>query len=67
MPPYQNVIDEAFEQRAALTPANAPPDLKAAVQACIADLDAGRRRVAGELSSEYVAFCLVPQHCPVVR
>lgn len=54
MPAFQNVIDEAFEQRAALTPANAPRDLKAAVQACIADLDAGRRRVAEPKDGRWV-------------
>jgi 2,3,4,5-tetrahydropyridine-2,6-dicarboxylate N-succinyltransferase len=42
---HQNIIDMAWEQRAALTPTNAPTVLEA-VQHTIGELDAGRLRVA---------------------
>jgi 2,3,4,5-tetrahydropyridine-2-carboxylate N-succinyltransferase len=42
---HQNIIDMAWEQRAALTPTNAPTVLEA-VQHVLAELDAGRLRVA---------------------
>ena len=39
-------IDQAFETRAELSPDNAPADVRAAVDRVIAELDAGRLRVA---------------------
>ena len=42
------VINEAHEQRAALSPTSAPPEVRAAVEQTIAQLDAGTLRVAGK-------------------
>ena len=42
----QRTIDEAWEQRAGVTPASAPAALKEAVAHVIGELDAGRLRVA---------------------
>ena len=42
----QNTIDEAWEQRAELTPTSAPPAVREAVAQALADLNAGRLRVA---------------------
>ena len=42
----QSLIDAAWEDRAKFSPADAPADVRAAVDAVIADLDAGRLRVA---------------------
>jgi len=47
-PDLQSVIDRAWEQRAEL-PGAATPELREAVEQAIADLDAGRRRVAERL------------------
>ena len=40
------VIDAAWESRASLSPANAPAEVREAVEHVIADLNAGRIRVA---------------------
>ena len=40
------IIDEAFEQRADITPAKAPPRVREAVDECLALLDSGKLRVA---------------------
>jgi len=40
------IINEAFEQRAELTPATAPANVRAAVDECLALLDSGKLRVA---------------------
>jgi 2,3,4,5-tetrahydropyridine-2-carboxylate N-succinyltransferase len=42
----KNIIEEAWENRTALGPANAPRPLREAVEAVIAGLDSGRLRVA---------------------
>ncbi|HKV96645.1 MAG TPA: 2,3,4,5-tetrahydropyridine-2,6-dicarboxylate N-succinyltransferase [Gammaproteobacteria bacterium] len=42
----RQTIDAAYEQRAALTPERTPPDLRAAVDTAIAQLDSGTLRVA---------------------
>jgi 2,3,4,5-tetrahydropyridine-2,6-dicarboxylate N-succinyltransferase len=42
----KNIIEEAWENRSALGPANAPKNLREAVEEVIAGLDAGRLRVA---------------------
>jgi 2,3,4,5-tetrahydropyridine-2,6-dicarboxylate N-succinyltransferase len=46
MNPLANVIDAAWERRADLSPASAEPATRDAVAGVIADLDAGRLRVA---------------------
>jgi 2,3,4,5-tetrahydropyridine-2-carboxylate N-succinyltransferase len=48
------IIEEAWENRAALGPANAPKALREAVEEVIAGLDAGRLRVAEKLNGEWV-------------
>ena len=40
------VIDAAWENRASLSPVNAPKEVREAVEQVIADLNAGRIRVA---------------------
>jgi len=45
----QAVIDEAWEQRAQLTPGSAPADLREAVETCLDGLETGRFRVAEPL------------------
>jgi 2,3,4,5-tetrahydropyridine-2,6-dicarboxylate N-succinyltransferase len=42
----QTLIDQAWEERTRLTPASAAPEIRAAVDQVIADLNAGRLRVA---------------------
>ena len=54
IPPLQSVIDAAFERRAELSAANAPAEVKQAVAKVLAELDAGRLRVAGKKDGEWV-------------
>ena len=46
MSQLQSIIEEAFERRAEINPANAGAELKQAVASVLADLDAGKLRVA---------------------
>ena len=46
MDPRQSIIETAFEDRANINPANASAEVKATVASLIADLDAGKLRVA---------------------
>jgi 2,3,4,5-tetrahydropyridine-2-carboxylate N-succinyltransferase len=48
------IIEEAWENRSALNPANAPKELRAAVEEVIAGLDAGKLRVAEKVGKEWV-------------
>ena len=50
----QNIIDQAFENRATLTPANAPAEVREAVAAVINGLDAGTLRVAEKRDRQWV-------------
>ncbi len=54
MSTLQQTIESAWERRAELTPANASPEVRDAVAAVIADLDAGRVRVAEKRGSEWI-------------
>ncbi len=54
IPPLQSVIDAACERRAELSAANAPAEVKQAVAKVLAELDAGRLRVAGKKDGEWV-------------
>ena len=54
MHPIQALIEEAFEQRAALTPATVSAELKSAIGQVIDELDAGRLRVAEKIDGEWV-------------
>jgi 2,3,4,5-tetrahydropyridine-2-carboxylate N-succinyltransferase len=48
------IIDEAWENRTSLSPANAPKELRAAVEEVIAGLDAGRLRVAEKRGAQWI-------------
>jgi 2,3,4,5-tetrahydropyridine-2-carboxylate N-succinyltransferase len=50
----QKTIDEAWENRSAFNPANAPRPLREAVEHVIAGLDAGRLRVAEKSGGKWV-------------
>lgn len=50
----QALIDDAFENRASLSPASAPADLRNAVEEVIAGLDAGSLRVAEKKDGQWV-------------
>jgi len=50
----QNIIDAAWENRANISPANAPKDVAEAVEAIISDLNNGRKRVAEKINGEWV-------------
>ncbi len=49
----QSTIDAAWEGRAELTPQSSPPELREAVEAVIAELDAGRLRVAEKVDGHW--------------
>ena len=50
----KSVIEEAWEGRASLNPANAPRALRDALEEAIAGLDAGRLRVAEKTSAGWI-------------
>ncbi len=50
----RTVIEQAWERRASLGPASAPAELREAVDSVIADLDAGRLRVAEKRAGEWI-------------
>jgi 2,3,4,5-tetrahydropyridine-2-carboxylate N-succinyltransferase len=52
--PAQSVIEGAWERRAELSPTSAPAAVKDAVEKVIADLDAGKVRVAEKQGGEWV-------------
>jgi 2,3,4,5-tetrahydropyridine-2-carboxylate N-succinyltransferase len=49
----KNIIEEAWENRASISPAKAPKGLKKAIASVIADLDAGKLRVAEKLKGKW--------------
>ncbi len=49
MDPRQSIIEAAFEDRANINPSNASVEIKATVASLIADLDAGKLRVASRI------------------
>ncbi|HAF02091.1 MAG TPA: 2,3,4,5-tetrahydropyridine-2,6-dicarboxylate N-succinyltransferase [Methylophilaceae bacterium] len=49
MDPRQSIIEAAFEDRANINPSNATSEIKAAVSSVLADLDAGKLRVASRI------------------
>jgi 2,3,4,5-tetrahydropyridine-2,6-dicarboxylate N-succinyltransferase len=49
MDPRQSIIETAFEDRANINPANASAEIKTTVNSIIADLDAGKLRVASRI------------------
>ncbi|OYD54650.1 2,3,4,5-tetrahydropyridine-2,6-dicarboxylate N-succinyltransferase [Thauera propionica] len=50
----QQIIDDAFENRASLSPSSAPAEIRNAVEAVIAGLDAGTLRVAEKKDGQWV-------------
>ncbi len=50
----QSIIDSAFENRASLSPASAPTEIRNAVEEVIAGLDAGTLRVAEKKDGQWV-------------
>ncbi len=54
MHPIQALIEEAFERRAEITPATVAPELKAAIDQVINELDAGRLRVADKIDGNWI-------------
>jgi 2,3,4,5-tetrahydropyridine-2-carboxylate N-succinyltransferase len=54
MTELQTLIETAFENRASITPANAEPRVRAAVDEVLAQLDAGTLRVAEKVGGEWI-------------
>ena len=54
MTDLQKIIDEAFENRADLTPRHVDTHVKEAISAAIDELDSGRLRVAEKTHGEWV-------------
>jgi 2,3,4,5-tetrahydropyridine-2-carboxylate N-succinyltransferase len=54
MSTLQTVVESAWEQRTELSPSKAPPEVRDAVGHVIAELDAGRLRVAEKFQGEWV-------------
>ena len=54
MSDLQNIIEEAFERRADITPRNVETHVREAVEECIAMLDSGAARVADKSSGDWV-------------
>ena len=50
----QTLIDAAWEDRAKISPTNAPKDIADAVESIISDLNKGRKRVAEKINGEWV-------------
>jgi 2,3,4,5-tetrahydropyridine-2-carboxylate N-succinyltransferase len=50
----KETIDQAWENRASLTPASAPREIRQAVEEALAGLDAGRLRVAEKRDREWI-------------
>jgi 2,3,4,5-tetrahydropyridine-2-carboxylate N-succinyltransferase len=50
MDPRQSIIEAAFEDRANINPANASAEIKSTVESVLADLDAGKLRVASRIA-----------------
>ena len=54
MSDLQNIIEEAFERRADITPRNVETHVREAVEEAIAQLDSGKARVADKSSGDWV-------------
>jgi len=52
--PVQTLIENAWEKRTELSPSSSPADVKGAVKRVLADLDAGKLRVAEKKDGEWV-------------
>ena len=54
MHPIQPIIEAAFEDRANITPSSVSPELKAAIEQVITELDNGHLRVAEKVDGDWV-------------
>lgn len=54
MQALQSIIDNAFEQRADITPNNVEPHVRDAINSVIAQLDSGKLRVAEKIDGQWV-------------
>ncbi|MEX5486824.1 hypothetical protein IC611_19725 [Proteus mirabilis] len=54
MQALQSIIDNAFEQRAEITPDNVEPQVRDAINNVIAQLDSGKLRVAEKIDGQWV-------------
>ena len=54
MQEYQQIIEDAWENRTSLQPGTAPAKIGAAVSAVLAQLDDGKLRVAEKINGEWV-------------
>lgn len=54
MQQFQSIIEDAWENRASLQPGTAPARIGEAVAAVLAELDAGRLRVAEKIDGDWV-------------
>ncbi|HRA81823.1 MAG TPA: 2,3,4,5-tetrahydropyridine-2,6-dicarboxylate N-succinyltransferase, partial [Thauera sp.] len=54
MQALQKIIDDAYENRSSLSPSAAPTEIRNAVEAVIAGLDAGTLRVAEKKEGQWV-------------
>ncbi|MGV8934411.1 MAG: 2,3,4,5-tetrahydropyridine-2,6-dicarboxylate N-succinyltransferase [Gallionellaceae bacterium] len=54
MPQLQNIIEEAFERRADITPRNVEPQLKEAINNVMEYIDQGKLRVAEKIDGDWV-------------
>jgi 2,3,4,5-tetrahydropyridine-2-carboxylate N-succinyltransferase len=54
MKKLEDIINAAFEQRADITPTNASPEIRNAVQDCLNLLDSGKARVAEKIDGDWV-------------
>jgi 2,3,4,5-tetrahydropyridine-2-carboxylate N-succinyltransferase len=50
----QNIIEQAWPERASLTPSSAPASLRAAIESVLGELDSGRLRVAEKIDGLWV-------------
>lgn len=50
----QQIIEDAFERRAEITPTTVDAETKAAIEQVILDLDSGKRRVAEKVNGEWI-------------
>ncbi len=54
MTPLQPLIEQAFENRASLSPADAPTDIRNAVNSVLKDIDSGKVRVAEKQNGKWI-------------
>ncbi|NTS77326.1 2,3,4,5-tetrahydropyridine-2,6-dicarboxylate N-succinyltransferase [Catenovulum sp. SM1970] len=54
MSDLKNIIEEAFENRADITPSSVAPEVKSAIEEAIELIDSGKARVAEKIAGEWV-------------